>query len=126
MSLLRSTMLDHLCVRLANSVGRTLELISKGQEFELHVRLLSLYLEPKTLNSISVINTVHEKNIHFNIFRQKAFSAKLFYPLHFTSLHINMATYALCHMMYSYTLLVAMNQRVLNKLSKERNMSGHK
>ena len=29
-------------------------------------------------------------------------------------------------MMYGYTLLVPMNQRVLNKLSKERNISGHK
>ena len=35
-------------------------------------------------------------------------------------------THALGHMMYSYTLLVPMNQRVLNKLSKERNISGHK
>ena len=30
------------------------------------------------------------------------------------------------HMMYSYILLVPMNQRVLNKQSKERNISGHK
>ena len=29
------------------------------------------------------------------------------------------ATHAHGHMMYSYTLLVPMNQRVLNKLSKE-------
>ena len=29
------------------------------------------------------------------------------------------ATHALRHMMYGYTLLVPMNQRVLNKLSKE-------
>ena len=35
------------------------------------------------------------------------------------------ATHALGHMMYSYTLLVPMNQRVLNKQSKERNISGH-
>ena len=33
-------------------------------------------------------------------------------------------TPALRHMTYSYTLLVPMNQRVLNKLSKERNISG--
>ena len=31
------------------------------------------------------------------------------------------ATHALGHMMYSYTLLVPMNQRVLNKQSEERN-----
>ena len=31
------------------------------------------------------------------------------------------ATHALGHMIYSYTLLVPMNQRVLNKLSKEHN-----
>ena len=31
------------------------------------------------------------------------------------------ATHALGHMMYGYTLLVPMNQRVLNKLSKEHN-----
>ena len=37
-----------------------------------------------------------------------------------------MATHALGHMMYGYTLLVPMNQRVLNKLRKERNISGHK
>ena len=29
------------------------------------------------------------------------------------------ATHALGHMMYGYTLLVPMNQKVLNKLSKE-------
>ena len=34
-----------------------------------------------------------------------------------------MATHALGHMMYGYTLLVPMNQRVLNKQSKERNIS---
>ena len=27
-----------------------------------------------------------------------------------------------CYMMYGYTLLVPVNQRVLNKLSKERNI----
>ena len=31
------------------------------------------------------------------------------------------ATHALGHIMYGYTLLVPMNQRVLNKQSKERN-----
>ena len=36
------------------------------------------------------------------------------------------ATHALGHMMYSSTLLVPMNQRVLNKQSKKRNISGHK
>ena len=36
------------------------------------------------------------------------------------------ATHALEHMMYDYTLLLPMKQRVLNKLSKERNISGHK
>ena len=35
------------------------------------------------------------------------------------------ATHALGHMMYGYTLLVPVNQRVLNKQSKERNISGH-
>ena len=36
------------------------------------------------------------------------------------------ATHALGHMMYGCTLLAPMNQRVLNKLSKEHNTSGHK
>ena len=36
------------------------------------------------------------------------------------------AIHALGHMMYGYTLLVPMNQRVLNKQSKKRNISGHK
>ena len=36
------------------------------------------------------------------------------------------ATHALGHMMYGSTLLVPMNQRVLNRQSKERNISGHK
>ena len=40
--------------------------------------------------------------------------------------HQNVATHALVHMMYGYTLLVPMNQRVLNKLSKKHNISGHK
>ena len=30
------------------------------------------------------------------------------------------------YMIYGYTLLVPMNQRVLNKRSKEHNISGHK
>ena len=38
----------------------------------------------------------------------------------------NVATHALGHMMYDSTLLVPMNQRVLNKQSKEHNISGHK
>ena len=36
------------------------------------------------------------------------------------------ATDALGQMMYSYTLLVPMNQTVLNKLIKERNTSDHR
>ena len=36
------------------------------------------------------------------------------------------ATHALGHMMYGSTLLVPMNQRVLNEQSMERNISGHK
>ena len=36
------------------------------------------------------------------------------------------ATHVLCHMKYGYTLLVLMNQRLLNRLTKERNISGHK
>ena len=40
--------------------------------------------------------------------------------------HLNgvVATHALGHIMYGYTLLVPMNQRVLNKLSKKHNVSG--
>ena len=34
--------------------------------------------------------------------------------------------HGLGHMMYGYTFLVPMNQIVLNKLSKEHNISGHK
>ena len=36
------------------------------------------------------------------------------------------ATHALEHMMHSYTLLVPVKQNVLNKVSKEHNISGHK
>ena len=36
------------------------------------------------------------------------------------------ATHALADMIYSYTLLAPMSQRVLSKLSKERNTIGHK
>ena len=36
------------------------------------------------------------------------------------------ATHALGHMMYGKALLAPMNQRVLNKLSKEDNINGHK
>ena len=35
-------------------------------------------------------------------------------------------TDALGHIMYDYTLLIPLNQRVLDKLSKEHNTSGHK
>ena len=36
------------------------------------------------------------------------------------------ATHALARTMYGYTLLVPVNQRVLDKLSKELSKSGHK
>ena len=36
------------------------------------------------------------------------------------------ATPAFGHMMYGYTLLVPINQKVLKKLSKEHDLSGHK
>ena len=36
------------------------------------------------------------------------------------------ATHGLGHMMYGYTLVVPMNQRVLNKENKEHKISGHK
>ena len=36
------------------------------------------------------------------------------------------ATHALEHMMYGHTLLVPVNQRDLNKPSKERNINDHK
>ena len=35
-----------------------------------------------------------------------------------------MATHVLGHMMYGYKLLVPMNQRVLNKSSKQHNRTG--
>ena len=34
--------------------------------------------------------------------------------------------HAIWHMMYGYISLVPINQRVLNMLSKEHNVSGHK
>ena len=40
--------------------------------------------------------------------------------------HGFVASDAIAHRMYSYTIVVPMNQRVLNKISKERNMSDHK
>ena len=50
---------------------------------------------------------------------------KTMYPLGY---HHNsfVATHARGHMMYGYMLLVPMNERVLNKQGKERNISGHK
>ena len=36
------------------------------------------------------------------------------------------ATHALGYMMYVYTLLVPINQKLLNKLDKEDNISGYK
>ena len=36
------------------------------------------------------------------------------------------ATHAVEHMRYGYTLLVPVSQRVLNKLSKEHDISGHR
>ena len=45
-----------------------------------------------------------------------------------TGYHHNgfVATHAFGHMMYGHTLLVTMNQIMLNKPSKEHNISGHK
>ena len=37
-----------------------------------------------------------------------------------------LATHELGHMMYGFTVLVLIEERVLNKLSKEHNISGHK
>ena len=50
---------------------------------------------------------------------------KAIYPLGYDH-NGSVATHAVGHMMYGYTLLVPMNQRVLNKLRKEHNISGHK
>ena len=36
------------------------------------------------------------------------------------------ASHALVYILYGYTLLVPMNQRVVSKSSKEHNISGHK
>ena len=36
------------------------------------------------------------------------------------------ATHTLDHMMYAYTLVIPINQRVFNKLRKELNISSHK
>ena len=47
-------------------------------------------------------------------------------PVYHHNGFVFVATHALGHMMYDYTLLVPMNQRVLNKLSKGHNISGHK
>ena len=38
----------------------------------------------------------------------------------------SVATHALEHMMFGYILLLPMNQGVINKPSKEYNVSGHK
>ena len=46
-------------------------------------------------------------------------------PVYHHNGFVFVATHALWHMMYDYTLLVPMNQRVLNKLSKGHNISGH-
>ena len=45
-----------------------------------------------------------------------------------SSYHHNgfVATHALEQMIYRYTLLIPMNQKVLNKLRKEHNVSDHK
>ena len=42
--------------------------------------------------------------------------------LHNCFMTFNSLTHALWHMIYDYTLLLPMNQRVLNKLSKEHNV----
>ena len=49
---------------------------------------------------------------------------KIMYP---TGYHHNgfVATHALGHMMYGYTLLLPIKQRVLNKLGKELNVTGY-
>ena len=45
-------------------------------------------------------------------------------PGYYQSANDPMVTHALGHMMYDYTLLVPINQRVLNKSSKEHNKTG--
>ena len=42
------------------------------------------------------------------------------------SYHHNGFVSCIVHMIYGYLLLVPMNQRVLNRLSKVHNISGHK
>ena len=48
--------------------------------------------------------------------------------MHSSGYHHNdfVPTHALGHIFYGYTLLVPMNQRVLNKLRKVHNISDHK
>ena len=50
---------------------------------------------------------------------------KTMYPLGYHHYGF-LATHALGHMMYVYSLLVPMNQRALNKPSKEHNLNSHK
>ena len=48
----------------------------------------------------------------------------MFFPVYFHGGFV--VTHTLGLMMYGYTLLVPMEQKMLNKLSKKRNVSDHK
>ena len=70
------------------------------------------------------MNTIYMNTIYMNTIYMNEYHICICPPGYHHSAFV--ATHALEHMMYGYTLLVPMNQRVLNKQSKERNISGHK
>ena len=70
------------------------------------------------------MNTIYMNTIYMNTIYMNEYHIYICPPGYHHSGFV--AAHALGHMMYGYTLLVPMNQRVLNKQSKERNISGHK
>ena len=79
---------------------------------------LSIYLSVYLCLSVclSIYLSIY-RSVYLSICSQKDRQCAVYYQ----SANGPMVTHALGHMMYGYTLLVPMNQRVLNKSSKEHN-----
>ena len=82
-----------------------------------HINLRPIHFSP--YGNLKVIFETNFQHLPFSSFTLKTMCPPGYHHNGF------MATHALGHMMYGYTLLVPVNQRVLNTLSKERNISGH-
>ena len=103
-----------------------------------HMMYGSTFLVPMNQRALNKLSKVH--NISDHKWSTKTLTAKISQNQDGHNIYATMkticrpgchhtnflATHALGHMIYGYTFLVPMNQRLFQKLSKGHNISGHK